>query len=62
MAKPQQKWAVLVGINDYGSPSGDLEGCVNDVKKISTFLRKTVKVPERTLSISFTFTLTNYLF
>ncbi len=34
----KDKYALLVGINQYADPSNDLAGCVNDVSKIREFL------------------------
>lgn len=39
-AKPQRR-ALLVGINDYPDPAAKLDGCVNDVFKVSSVLQET---------------------
>lgn len=44
-AKPQRR-ALLVGINDYPNPSDRLEGCVNDVYRMSEVLQELGFQPE----------------
>lgn len=43
--KPQQR-ALLIGINDYPNPADRLEGCVNDVFRVSASLQESGFDPE----------------
>ncbi|KAI0318039.1 caspase domain-containing protein [Amylostereum chailletii] len=43
-------WAILIGINDYGSPSLNLRGCAEDVKRIRGCL-KAMDVPESNIRL-----------
>ncbi|KAL6694428.1 peptidase C14, caspase domain-containing protein [Trichoderma pleuroticola] len=41
-----RKWAILVDINYYGYPKDEqLDGSVNDIHKISTFLQNVIQIP-----------------
>ncbi|MES2624135.1 MAG: caspase family protein [Pseudomonadota bacterium] len=40
IARPPQRRALLVGINEYADPSQNLEGCVNDVFLMSSLLQE----------------------
>jgi metacaspase-1 len=45
-ARPPKKRALLVGINDYPDPANRLDGCLNDVFRISAALQETDFDPE----------------
>ncbi|KAK6352576.1 hypothetical protein TWF730_009400 [Orbilia blumenaviensis] len=67
MAAPAQKWAVLIGINDYGEGGlyekqwhnfdkkeitfSNLRGCVNDIIKVKKYLVEVHEVPEQNIKI-----------
>src|SRR5262245_50624968 len=47
---PGTVYALLVGINDYPAPVNPLRGCVNDVKRMLTFLQQHTQHGEFTLA------------
>lgn len=45
-------WALLIGINEYQNPSmSSLQGCVNDVQALKTFLINQLNVPQEQIRV-----------
>lgn len=46
-----KKAAILFGLNYKHISGSELEGCINDVKNVATFLEQTVKIPKNLIEI-----------
>jgi len=46
-----KKAAILFGLNYKHIPGSELNGCINDVKNVATFLEQTVKIPKSSIEI-----------